>query len=72
MNTFKFSSQIALYVCVLGVKCLLKRLFGLSQGLDLNLVGFYACVEVVEFFLKDKHKDTSAAVRRSLNDIFKG
>ncbi len=70
MNAFQFGSQIALYVCVLGVKCLLKSFLGLSQGLDLNLVGFYVRVEVVEFFLKDKLKDTSAAVRRSLNDIF--
>jgi hypothetical protein len=69
MNALQLSSKVTLNVCILGIECLLKGLFGLSQSLNFNLVGFYACIKVVQFFLNDKQKDTSAFVRRSLNDI---
>ena len=68
MNALQLSSKVTLNVRILIIECLLKGLFGLSQSLNFNLVGFYACIKVVQFFLNDKQKDTSAFVRRSLND----
>ena len=58
MNALQLSSKVALDVCILRIECFFKGLFGLSQSLHFNLVGFYACVQIVQFFLNDSKKDT--------------
>ncbi len=58
MNALQLSSKVALNVCIFRIECFFKGLFGLSQILHLNLVSFYACVQIVQFFLNDSKKDT--------------
>lgn len=54
MDTVKFSGKRPAYVCVLGIKCLLKGFLSLPEGLSLALVSFYVGGKIVEFFLNER------------------
>jgi len=68
MDSLKLCGYITFDVNIFGVKGFLKRLLGLSQILHFDLVCFYACINIVEFFLIIiGATNTSAAVSLSLN-----